>query len=257
MTRRWASVACAVGLLAAACGDRGDAGAASSSSGSTVRVFAASSLQGAFTELADRFERASDGIEVDVTFGGSSALAAQIVQGAPADVFASADEATMAKVVASDATKPVVFARNRLVVIVEPGNPKDIDALADLARPDVAVVLCAPAVPCGRLANRLLATAAVDVRARSLEENVTAVRSKVALGEADAGVVYATDVAGGTDPVAVVDGLVPDEASLEAVYPIVVLDGAPEPAAHDWVRYVRSDDGRAVLERLGFRSPAP
>ena len=248
--RRATGAALALGatLLVASCGG----GGASAGSTATLRVFAAASLREAFTELARGFEVAHDDVEVDLTFAGSSGLAAQIVQGAPADVFVAADEASMRPVLDDiGGSAPVVIARNRLAVVVEPGNPTSIRSLADLARPDVVLVLCAPAVPCGRLARSLLED--VEVAPASLEEHVTAVVSKVALGEADAGVAYATDVrAGGVEEV---EGLVPDDPALQAVYPMTVLDDAPRSLAAAWIDHVRSPAGVAVLERLGFLAP--
>ena len=220
-----------------------------------LRVYAATSLRAVFTELETAFEAAHDDVDVALTFGGSSGLAAQIQQGAPAHVFAAADEDTMRSVVDEDATRPpVVFARNRLALVVEPGNPEGVSSLRDLARAGLVVVLCAPAVPCGRLALAALARAGVTVSARSLEENVGGVRSKVELGEADAGIVYATDVLDAGDRLdEVVDPLL-DDPGLDAVYPMAVLDGAPSAAAA-WVDHVRSSRSQATLRRHGFLVP--
>lgn len=240
-------------LVVAACG-----GQAPRSATTTLRVFAAASLRGAFTELAAGFERAHDDVDVEVTFAGSSALAAQILQGAPADVFAPADEHTMARVLsdAPDGLRPVVFARNRLALIVEPGNPESLRSVADLARPGLVVVVCAAVVPCGRLAAAALERAGVgdEVAVASFEEHVGAVRSKVELGEADAGIVYATDVLEAGGAVEEVDDVLLDDRDLEAAYPMAVLDGAPE-SAFTWMAYIRSAEGTAVLDRFGFLAP--
>ena len=219
-------------------------------------MFAAASLRGAFTALEGSFELAHEDIDVELTYGGSSSLAAQIEQGAPAHVLATADEETMRLVVPDvAATLPTVFARNRLAIVVEPGNPKRVTSLRDLARQDLVVVLCAPAVPCGRLAAAALQAEHVAVEARSLEENVGGVRSKVELGEADAGIVYATDALAAGDALSSVDDPRFADSRFAARYPIVVLDGAPRRAATAWVDHVRSANGRVVLERAGFLAP--
>ena len=246
----------AVLLLSSACG----AGASGSDGGrgstTTLRVFAATSVRAVFSDLESSFEAAHQDVDVELTFGGSSGLAAQIEQGAPADVLATADEQTMSLVVdETGSSRPTVFARNRLAIIVEPGNPEGIVSLRDLGRPGLVVVLCAPAVPCGRLAAAALDAARVAVVPRSLEENVGGVRSKVELGEADAGIVYATDALDAGDAVTKVDAPQFDDAALEAVYPIAVLDGAPREAAEAWVDHVLSPAGRSALSRAGFLAP--
>lgn len=224
---------------------------------SVVRVFAAASLTEAFTDLASSFETAHPDTSVRLTFGASSALAAQVTDGAPADVFATADEVSMEAVVdAGNALDPEVFARNRLTILVERGNPREIRGLADLGRDGLVVVLCAPEVPCGRLARRLLEREHVTVRPASLEENVKAVVSKVTLGEADAGIVYATDArAAGAkaESIAVAAAADPD---LEAVYPMAITSNARDvEAARAWVDHVRSPQGRRVLASHGFLEP--
>ena len=251
------AVVAAGGLAACGRDDPGDVGARSGggSGTTTLRVFAATSLRVVFDDLAAAFEGEHEDVEVEVTYGGSSGLAAQIEQGAPADVFASADLETMRGVVPEDAAPgPVVFARNRLALVVEPGNPEGIRSLRDLTRPGLVVVLCAPAVPCGRLAAAALAAAGVggDVEPRSLEEHVAAVRSRVELGEADAGIVYATDVLDAGDAVSEVREAVFDDPSLQAVYPVAVLPGAPADAAASWVAFLRSPAAQEALARRGF-----
>ena len=222
----------------------------------TLRVFAATSLRAVFGELERSFEDEHADVDVELTFGGSSALAAQVRQGAPAHVLATADEQTMRTALPEDADPPrTAFARNRLAIVVEPTNPKRIMSLSDLGRDDIAVVLCAPAVPCGRLAAAALERAGVRVEARSLEENVGGVRAKVELGEADAGVVYVTDAIEAGDELTRVDDPRLADPSLEAVYPMAILEGAPQPAARSWVAFVRSDAGRRALERRGFLAP--
>ena len=243
------SVLALLTLLAVACGggDEGDA----------LHVFAASSLSEAFTALGAGFERQHPGVDVAFNFAGSSALAQQIVQGAPADVFAAADEVTMDAVVAGGhATAPVVVARNRLSLLVEKGNPLGISGLGDLARPGLRWVMCAPQVPCGRFAQVALSRAGIAADPAALEENVKGVVTRVTLGEADAGIVYATDVraAAGRAEGVVIDGA--DAPDLEAAYPMAVVRASSNPeAARAWVAYVRSAAGRAVLTRFGFLPP--
>lgn len=246
----------AVSMLLVGCADVGPAADdRDRTERTTLRVFAAASLRGSFTELERSFEDAHEDIDIELTFGGSSGLAAQIQQGAPAHVLATADEETMRVVPDVAATRPTVFARNRLAIVVEPGNPKGVTSLRDLARQDLVVVLCAPAVPCGRLAAAALQAEDVVVEARSLEENVGGVRAKVEFGEADAGIVYASDALAAGDALSsVVDARFADDR-LAARYPIAVLDGAPRGAATAWVDHIRSANGRAVLERAGFLAP--
>lgn len=221
----------------------------------TLTVFAAASLTGTFDALADRFEAEHPGVDVRLNYGGSSDLAVQIVQGAPADVFAAANEATMATVTAAgDASDPTIFTTNTLELVVPAGNPAGVTGLADLADPDLAVALCDPAVPCGSAAQQLLDAAGVSVDPDTLEDNVKAVLTKVELGEADAGLVYVTDVAAAGD--AVTGIVVPEASAVVNAYPIAVLTEAPNPdAAHAWVDLVLSDEGQAALAGAGFVAP--
>jgi molybdate transport system substrate-binding protein len=224
----------------------------------TIDVLAASSLTEAFTELGRMFEASRRGVTVRFAFGASSALAQQVDDGAPADVFASADAANMAKVVAAGRAQgtPVVFARNVLSIVVGPGNPKAVEGLADLASPTLVVVLCAPEVPCGSLANAALAKAGVTVKPKSLEANVKAVVTKVALGEADAGIVYETDVEAGGAKVAGVAVDRADDPTLQAAYSMVAVAGAAhQEEARRWIDFVGSAEAGRVLAGFGFRSP--
>ncbi|WP_367128025.1 molybdate ABC transporter substrate-binding protein [Saccharothrix sp. HUAS TT1] len=221
-----------------------------------VTVFAAASLTGTFTVLGDEFEAAHPGVEVVFNFGGSSALARQLGQGAPADVFASAAPANMAEVADAGGTaaEPVVFARNRLEIAVPRGNPAGVAGLADFGDEAAKVAVCAEQVPCGAAARRVFAAAGVTARPDTVEQDVKAVLTKVRLGEVDAGLVYRTDVraAGGE-----VEGIGFAEAD-DAVndYPIAPLAGAPNAAgARAFVEHVRSDRGRAVLAEAGFDVP--
>lgn len=241
----------AVVVLGAACASpaTGPAAPADAVSG-TVEVSAAASLQRSFDEIARAFEGEHPGVAVRTVYDGSSTLATQIGEGAPVDVFASADEKNMDKV-AAQAPDPRVFAANTLVIAVPTGNPGGVSALTDLAR--VTTVLCAPEVPCGTASATLLADAGVDVVPASVEQNVTAVLTKVAAGEADAGLVYATDVVARDD----VEALVP--AGADAVvnrYPIAALTDAPNPtAAAAFVDFVLSERGQTILADAGFRAP--
>lgn len=242
----------ALAIAAGGCGDDDD----DASSVGDVTVFAAASLTDAFTELGDAFSAAHPGADVTFNFAASSELVTQIGEGAPADVFASADLADMAKLTeaGNHASEPVVFTTNRAQIIVERGNPRGITTVADLGRDDLVVVACAPEVPCGRYAQQILDKAGVTVTFASLEENVRAVVSKVTLGEADAGIVYATDVAGAGDAADGVD--IPAAVNVVAEYPIVVIKDAPHPdAAQAFVDFVLSEPGRTILESHGFVPP--
>jgi molybdate transport system substrate-binding protein len=251
--------------LLAACGD--DPDAAGDTSGDTVSdtagdatgevvVFAAASLTDAFTEIGDAFVAERPDADVTFSFAASSELATQVVEGAPADVYASADLATMDRLTEAGAAagEPVVFAANSSTIVVEPGNPLGIGSVADLADPDLVLVTCAPEVPCGAYAARIFDEAGVEVTPDSFEENVKAVVTKVALGEADAGIAYETDVAVAADDV---DGVViPPELNVVADYPIVVTAEAPNPGgARAFVDFVTGDTAGDILESFGFTSP--
>jgi molybdate transport system substrate-binding protein len=248
-------------VLTSACGSgaphTSDAADGSDSGGdtatTTLTVYAAASLQSSFDEIAEEFTAANPDITVaPISYDGSSTLATQITEGAPVDVFASADEANMTTVTdAGLASDPQAFATNTLVVAVPAGNPADVKTLADLA--DVKTVLCAPKVPCGNASQTLLSDAGVDVTPVSEEQNVTSVLQKVSAGEADAGLVYATDVQGDDT----VESFVPDGADeVVNTYPIVALDDAPNPeAAAAFVEFVNGPEGQAILKEHGFGAP--
>jgi molybdate transport system substrate-binding protein len=215
-----------------------------------LNVYAAASLSGAFDAIAEAFTAENPDVTVSPVYDGSSTLVTQILEGAPADVFASADEANMDK--AEDAAiDPALFASNTLVIAVPAGNPGDVETLTDLA--DVTTVLCAPEVPCGAASAKLLAAAGVTVDAASLEQNVTAVLTKVAASEADAGLVYATDVIGRDD----IEVIVPEGADdVVNHYPIAALADAANPdAAEAFVTFVLSDAGQKILADFGFGKP--
>ncbi len=219
----------------------------------SITVLAAASLTDAFNELGRQFQAAHPGIAISFSFGASSTLAQQVKAGAPADVLATADEATMQVAVAGGVAQPEVFARNRLAILVARGNPKGVRDLADLARPDLVVVLCAAEVPCGRFGQQALDKAGVKASPRSLEANVRGVVSKVALGEADAGIVYVTDVRAAGDRAEGVT--IPDALNVVATYPIATVTATRNGSlAGGFVAYVRSPEGRQILATAGFQA---
>ncbi|QJW35560.1 molybdate ABC transporter substrate-binding protein [Cellulosimicrobium protaetiae] len=226
----------------------------------TLTVLAAASLRDVFTDLAGDFEAEHEGVTVALSFAGSSDLGDQILAGAPADVFASADERTMTRVVdAGDASDPVAFATNTLTVVTPPGNPAGVETFADLARDDVKVVVCAPEVPCGGATDTVAEAAGVTIHRVSEEANVTDVLAKVTSGEADAGLVYVTDATLAGDAVDVVD--VPETDAALNVYPIALVAAAEEAGpeqvalARAWVDLVTGDAGQAALAAAGFGAP--
>lgn len=252
-------VAAALALVGASCGSdsgspAGSAGAGTAPSGE-VTVFAAASLTAAFTELAAAFTDARPGLDVTLNFAGSSDLVAQILDGAPADVFASADLATMAEL--TDATglaTPVTFATNVAEILVEAGNPAGIAGVADLADEDLVVVQCAPDVPCGSYAEQIFDNAGVTVTPKSFEGNVRAVVSKVTLGEADAGIVYRTDVIAAGDAASGV--AIPEDVNVVAEYPIVATPDATNPdGARSFIDFVLGPEGQEILVGHGFGAP--
>jgi molybdate transport system substrate-binding protein len=249
---RLAAVLAATAIVLAACGGDEPSGGTAASPGE-LKVFAAASLTAAFSELGEQFTAADGGTEVTFNFAGSQALATQIQQGAPADVFASADTANMDKVkdLVGD---PQPFASNLLQIVVEKGNPKGVKDLDDLASSDLKVVLTAPEVPAGKYAGQALDRQGVAVKPVSLEDNVKAVVSKVSLGEADAGIVYVTDVTAGGSKVEGVD--IPTEHNVVATYPIATVKASrSQDQAQAFMDLVRSAEGQQVLERYGFLPP--
>ncbi|WP_197318795.1 molybdate ABC transporter substrate-binding protein [Saccharomonospora sp. NB11] len=220
-----------------------------------LTVFAAASLTDVFTELEQRFERTHDDVDVRLHFAGSSRLAQQIAEGAPADVFASADVAPMRTLEREGLLDGAaeVFATNTVTIAVPRGNPAGITRLADLADPDVTVVVCAPAVPCGAAAQEVQRRSGVAVRPASEEADVRSVLTKVEVGEADAGLVYATDVAASD---AVEEVAIPEAAEVVNGYPVAVPVTAEHPeSARRFVELVLSDEGRRVFAEAGFGLP--
>jgi molybdate transport system substrate-binding protein len=237
-------------LVFAACSGTGN------SAGDDVLVSAASSLTEAFTEMEASFEISNPEIDVVLNLGGSSALREQILSGAPADVFASANTSNMDVVVdVGDVEgEPAIFARNRLEVAVPVGNPGGVIGLADFSRVELLLGLCAQEVPCGDYGRRALHNAGVEPSVDTEEPNVRALLTKIEAGELDAGIVYTTDVVS-TD--GDVDGIeIPDGDNVYADYPIAVLTDAPNAdGAAAFMAFVLSDEGRSILVDHGFVSP--
>ena len=222
----------------------------------SITVFAGSSLTDAFKKAGDEIVKANPDADFSFNFGSSSTLATQIINGAPADVFASADDANMQKVLEAKLTDGAAapFVTNRLQIAVAPGNPRKIGGLADLARPDVVLVLAAPTVPAGKYALDALAKAGVVAKPVSQEVDVRAVLNKVSLGEADAGIVYVTDVKSAAGRVTGVD--IPEQQQVLARYPIaVVSDSKNAKLAHGFVDYLLSPAGQSMLAEFGFSKP--
>lgn len=245
--------------LAAGCGKTDDKGSSSGNGGGggkTLFVFAAASLTETFNSLGKTFEASHPGVKVKFNYGGSSALAQQITQGAPADVFAAASPATMKTVTdAHDAAgAPKVFVRNRLEIAVPPSNPGKVASLKDLTNPKLKVVECAPEVPCGAAALKALAAAKLKVKPVSQEQDVKAALTKVQLNEADAALVYKTDVKAAAGKVTGID--FPESAQAINDYPIATLAKAPQPdLANQFVQLVTSSQGLSVLTQAGFEAP--
>lgn len=242
--RRITAVALVVGLTASC--------AAASSTGETdqLTVFAASSLSGPFEQLGRQFEATHAGTTVRFSFAASSTLAQQIVNGAPADVFAAASPATMHVVTRAGAAtgEPAVFVRNRLQIAVPKGNPAGIAGLADLADRRRTIGLCAPTAPCGAAAMAALAAAGVTAAPDTLEPDAKSTLAKVRLGEVDAALVYRTDVIAADRSV---DGIDFPQAAGNDYQVAVLRDGA----AAAFVAHLRSPAGRAVLSAAGFELP--
>lgn len=221
-----------------------------------LTVLAASSLTDVFTVLGRRYEAQHPGADVRFSFAASSELATQVVAGAPADVYAAANPDTMAQVVAAGAAtgRPALLARNRLQVVVPAGNPGRVRGLADLARAELDVALCAPEVPCGAASRDLLAAAGVTASVDTLEPDVRAVLTKVELGEVDAALVYRSDVLAAGEDVEGVD--VPESPAAVNDYLVTVLRDAPNAAAaRAFVALALSPAGQKVLAAAGFEVP--
>jgi len=242
----------AAGSIAAACG--GSSESSGNGSATELSVFAAGSLRDAFVEIGRAYQEGNPGVVVRFNFLGSSDLATQIEEGARADVFASADEPNMQRLIDQDLveSEPQTFAHNELAIVVPAGNPGDVRNVADLADDDLVVSLCGEDCPAGRYAWEILSKAGVQVEPDSLEPEVRAVVTRVQVGEADAGIVYATDVLAAGDGVTGI--AIPAGQNVMATYPIAILTGSHEAAA-DFVAFVLSDRGARILDRHGFLPP--
>lgn len=243
-------VACGSDGSSGGAGDGGDGG------DSTLTVLGAASLTGSFTDLARTFEADHPGVEVTLAFDSSATLAGQAVEGAPADVLATADTGTMQDAVDGGvvAAGPTTFATNVMTLVVPADNPAGITSFADLENGDVDYVVCVDTAPCGKTGAALLEAGGIDHEPASLETDVKSVLAKVSSGEADAGLVYVTDAtAAGADVTSVE---IPDAASQQQEYPIAVLEQAGDAdLAQQFVDLVLSDEGQALLAAAGFGAP--
>ncbi|WP_433657450.1 molybdate ABC transporter substrate-binding protein [Nocardia sp. CA-128927] len=252
-----AAVAGVAALTLVGCGsDDKAAPAGTDKVGGTVTVFAAASLTETFTELGKQFEAAHPGVKVVYSFGASSALAEQINQGAPADVFASAAPKNMQQVQDKGEVTgaPFTFVRNRLEIAVPKGNPGHITGLADFGKTEPKIALCAEQVPCGAAAKTVFEVAGVNPQPDTREADVKAVLTKVKLGEVDAALVYRTDVQSAGAQVEGID--FPEAAKAINDYPVAPLAHAPNSAAAAaFVDFVKSEQARAVFAKAGFDAP--
>lgn len=260
-TARMAPVAALATIALAGCATSNDTSASGSSpspssSGGKLMVFAAASLKKSFTDIGEQFKTDNPGADVEFTFAGSSDLVTQLTQGAPGDVFASADTKNMDKAATADllAGAPVNFASNTLTIVVAPGNPKKVGSFKDLTQPGLSVVTCAPQVPCGSATQTVEKAAGVQLNPVSEESQVTDVLTKVTTGQADAGLVYVTDAEGAGDKVTAV--AFPESADAVNVYPIAALKQSNDSAlATKFIETVTGEAGEKVLAAAGFAKP--
>ena len=259
--RALAAGAVGLALLIAGCGGGSTPPAAAPGSAPAAQpqeltVFAAASLSETFTELGKQFETDNPGVTVRFNFAGSSDLAQQIVNGAPADLFAAASDATMKTVTdgGQGSGEPAIFAKNVLQIATAPGNPKGIATFADLARPELKVVVCAPQVPCGAAAEKIEQATGVTLTPVSEEPDVKSTLGKVTSGDADAGLVYVTDVAAAGQAVQGVN--FPEATQATTNYPIVVTADATQPElAAKFQQLVTGEAGQKTLQAAGFGAP--
>lgn len=265
MKRGWGVTAVAAGVVLAisalsgcsSSGSPSDDAETATPAAQTLTVYAAASLTATFDTLGTAFEAAHPGVKIDFDFDGSSTLVTQLAQGAPADVFASADEVNMQNAVKQSliAGTPVDFATNILEIATPPGNPAHITSFADLAKPGVKVVVCADGVPCGNALEQVEKNTGVTLKPVSEEQSVTDVLAKVESGNADAGVVYVTDVKGAGSKVTGVN--FPEAKNVVNTYPIAVTANSKHAAlAKQFVAYVTGAPGQALLKAAGFGAPA-
>jgi molybdate transport system substrate-binding protein len=246
-------------LVLTGCGTSNDSSSSSSTAGAgnqKLIVFAAASLKKSFSEIGEQFKTDNPGADIEFSFGGSSDLVTQLTQGAPADVFASADTRNMDKAAAANllAGDPVDFASNTLTIVTAPGNPKKITSFRDLNQPGLSVVVCAPQVPCGSATEKVEKATGVQLNPVSEESQVTDVLGKVTSGQADAGLVYVTDAQGAGDKVTAV--AFPESAGAVNVYPIGVLEQSKNrDLATKFVQTVTGEQGQKILTAAGFAKP--
>ena len=245
--------------MVSGCGSSDEASSPSSTSstgGGKLIVFAAASLKTSFTEIGEQFKTDNPGTDIEFSFAGSSDLVTQLTQGAPADVFASADTKNMDKAAQAGllAGAPLNFASNTLTIVVAPGNPKKIASFRDLTQPGLSVVVCAPQVPCGSATQKVEQALGVQLNPVSEESQVTDVLNKVTTGQADAGLVYVTDAQGAGDKVTAVP--FPESADAVNTYPIAVLEQSKDPElARKFVDAITGEAGQKVLSAAGFAKP--
>ncbi|MGH3902145.1 MAG: molybdate ABC transporter substrate-binding protein [Pseudonocardiaceae bacterium] len=250
--KRWVMVGLAAGLALAGCG-AGDTAEPGAQERVTVTVLAAASLTDVFNKLEPEFESANPTADLRFSYGASSELATQIVNGAPADAFASANEKQM-KVVAdagkvAGESKP--FTTNVLTIVVPPGNPKGIRTFADLAKPDVTELVCAPQVPCGAATEQIEKATNITLSPASEEPDVRSVLAKVQAKEADAGLVYVTDARSAAGKVEQIN--FPEARDAVNVYPIAAINGAPQAVlAAAFVAFILGPEGQRELTAAGF-----
>jgi len=253
---RWMPVLAAGLMLIAGCSSSSQQPSSTTVGQQKVVVFAAASLKKTFTALGDQFSKDNPGAAVEFSFAGSSDLVTQLTQGAQADVFASADAKNMDKAAQAGllAAAPVNFASNTLTIAVAPGNPKGINSFQDLTKPGLNVVVCAPQVPCGSATKTVETKTGVTLTPVSEESSVTDVLNKVTSGQADAGLVYVTDVAAAGDKVLAVS--FPEAAGAVNTYPIATLTHAGNAAlAGKFVELVTGPAGQEILTKAGFGKP--
>jgi len=257
---RIAAAAVLVIGIVSGCGSSNNASSTSSTSGAAgggkLIVFAAASLKKSFTDIGEQFKTDNPGSDVEFSFAGSSDLVTQLTQGAPADVFASADTKNMDKAAQADllSGSPVNFASNTLTIVTAPGNPKKIASFKDLTQPGLSVVVCAPQVPCGSATATVEKATGVKLNPVSEESQVTDVLGKVTSGQADAGLVYVTDAQGAGDKVTAV--AFPESSEAVNTYPIAVLKQSKnQDLAKKFVDLVTGEAGQKVLNAAGFAKP--
>jgi molybdate transport system substrate-binding protein len=229
-------------------------GCGSDGNSKSITVAAASSLSGAFEAAKTEFEASHPGTSITLAFGSSSSLAQQILDGARIDVFASADNDTMQRVNRELAGRASTFTTNTLEIMVEKGNPLGIATLSDLARPELVYITCAPEVPIGKYSAEVLTRAGVTVAPSSLEPDVKGIVTKITSGEADAGIVYSTDVVAAGDRATGV--IIPMRQNVMASYPIARLYRARHnTTAAAWIDFIKGAEGQTILTRFGFIAP--